>query len=203
VEIDIPGQTEQEIVGYPVAPDSVILGLSKLPAWARVLMVVRDKAILDPAEAGALRAGDYAYFLVDRDRLPRLDSLFRASPDVARRLGILFGELPIRGETRLADLAGLYDLDFGDADPDTPVSDWVERRLGTAFALDATVAVPGGRLIVRRLETGHAGSIGLQLDALTQVEPDEGLLARLEEEDADLRGLRRWLARLAGTSRRT
>ena len=36
VEIDIPGQTEQEIVGYPVTADSVILGLSRLPAWARV-----------------------------------------------------------------------------------------------------------------------------------------------------------------------
>jgi potassium/hydrogen antiporter len=35
VEIDIPGQTEQEIVGYPVTADSVILGLSRLPGWAR------------------------------------------------------------------------------------------------------------------------------------------------------------------------
>ena len=41
VEIDIPGQTEQEIVGYPVTADSVILGLNRLPGWARVVMVVR------------------------------------------------------------------------------------------------------------------------------------------------------------------
>ena len=51
VEIDIPGQTEQEIVGYPVTADSVILGLSRLPAWARVIMVVRKGHILDAAEA--------------------------------------------------------------------------------------------------------------------------------------------------------
>ena len=53
---------------------------------------------------GRSRPGDYCYFLVGRDRVPRLDTLFRESPDVARRLGLLFGELPIRGETRVAEV---------------------------------------------------------------------------------------------------
>ncbi len=57
VEIDIPGQIEQEIVGYPVTADSVILGLSRLPAWARVLMVVRKGHIVDAAEARPAPAG--------------------------------------------------------------------------------------------------------------------------------------------------
>ena len=51
VEIDIPGQTEQEIVGYPVTADTVVLGLHRLPAWARVIMVVRKGHILEPSEA--------------------------------------------------------------------------------------------------------------------------------------------------------
>ena len=83
------------------------------PAWARIVMVVRKGHILEPAEAGPLQRGDYAYFLVSRQRLPRLDSLFRSSPDVARRLGLIFGELAIRGETRIDEVASLYDLDFG------------------------------------------------------------------------------------------
>ena len=65
----------------------MILGLSRLPAWARIIMVVRRKEILGPEQAGPLHEGDYVYFLVPRDRLARLDSLFRQSPDVARRLG--------------------------------------------------------------------------------------------------------------------
>ena len=113
VEIDIPGQTEQEIVGYPVTAESIILGLSRLPGWARIIMVVRKGQILEPTAAGALRPGDYGYFLVSRQRIPRLDGLFRTSPDVARRLGLLFGELAIRGETRVGELAELYDLDIG------------------------------------------------------------------------------------------
>lgn len=196
VEIDIPGQTEQEIVGYPVTGDTVILGLSRLPGWARLLMVVRKGQILDPATAGHLQPGDYSYFLVPRDRLPRLDSLFRESPDVARRLGLLFGELPIRGETALGEIARFYELDFGEADPAQPIGVWATDRLGTKPELDAVVPIGGGRLVVRRLESGRIASIGLQLDELLQVEPDEALLARLEEEAAELGRLRRWLARL-------
>ena len=130
VELDIPGQTEQEIVGYPVTADSVILGLSRLPAWARVVMVVRKGHILDAPEAGALRPGDYCYFLVGRDRLPRLDTLFRESRDVARRLGLLFGELPIRGETKVSEVEQFYGLDFGPHVPETTLAEWATARLG-------------------------------------------------------------------------
>ena len=196
VELDIPGQTEQEIVGYPVTADSVILGLSRLPGWARVVMVVRKNHILDAPEAGALQPGDYCYFLVSRQRLPRLDSLFRESPDVARRLGLLFGELPIRADTRVTEVARFYELDFGPHAPETTVGEWAETRLGAKPTLDASLPIAGGKLVVRRLESGRIASLGLQLDELLQVEPDDSLLARLEEEADGLHGLRRWLARL-------
>jgi cell volume regulation protein A len=196
VEIDIPGQTEQEIVGYPVGAGSVILGLARLPAWARLLMVVRKGHILDGSAAAPLQPADYGYFLVSRDRLPRLDSLFRESPDVARRLGLLFGELAIRGETRVAEMAQFYDLAVEPDAPDQRVADWAAARLGARPALDAVLPIPGGKLVVRRLESGRIASLGLQLDELLQVEPDERLLARLEEEADELGRLRRWLARL-------
>lgn len=196
VELDIPGQTEQEIVGYPVTADSVILGLSRLPGWARVVMVVRKGQILDAPEAGALQAGDYCYFLVSRERLPRLDSLFRESPDVARRLGLLFGELPIRGETRVSEVEQFYELDFGPHAPEALLADWAGAQLEGKPTLDATLTIRGGKLVVRRIESGRIASLGLQLDELLQVEPDEKLLARLEEEADELGWLRRGLARL-------
>ncbi|HVL20091.1 MAG TPA: potassium/proton antiporter [Amaricoccus sp.] len=192
IEIDIPGQTELEIVGYPVASDSVILGLSRVPAWARLLMVVRKGHILDKAEAGGLRPGDYGYFLVPRERLARFDTLFHESPEVARRLGLIFGELPIRGETRIAEVEQFYDLSFDGHGPETVLADWAAARLGGKPSLDAVIAIPGGQFVVRRLESGRIASLGLQHDQLVQVEPDERLLARLEEEADELRGLRRW-----------
>jgi cell volume regulation protein A len=196
VEIDIPGQVEQEIAGYPVTGDSVILGLSRLPAFARLLMLVRKGHILDATAAGGLQPGDYAYFLVPRERLARLDSLFRESPEVARRLGLLFGELPIRGETTVGEVMAFYDLDLGAEDPSASVADWLAARLGDKPALDATLPIPGGRMVVRRIESGRVSSVGLQLDELLQVEPDEALLRRLDEEDEDGGGTRRWLASL-------
>ncbi len=195
VEIDIPGQTEQEIAGYPVTADSVILGLSRLPPFARLLMLVRKGHIVDAAEAGHLQPGDYAYFLVPRDRLARLDSLFRESPDVARRLGLLFGELPIRGETPIGEVARFYELDFAGSDPSDSIADWVAGRLGARPALDASITIRGGRLVVRRIESGRISSVGLQLEEMLQVEPDEALLQRLDEEE-DYGRLRRWAGAL-------
>ena len=203
IEIDIPGQTEQEIVGYPVTGDALILGLARLPGWARLLMVVRRGQVLDGSAAGGLQAGDYAYFLVSRQRLPRLDSLFRTSPGVARRLGVIFGELPIRGEAPVAEIEALYGLEFGAHSAEVTLADWAAARLPPKPALDVAVPFPGGRLVVRRLESGRIAAVGLQLDALMQAEPDERLLARLEEEADELSRLRRWLARLRRAVRRT
>ncbi len=197
VEIDIPGQTEQEIAGYPVGQDAVILGLTRLPGFARLLMLVRKGQIVTPAEAGRLQPGDYAYFLVPRERLGRLDSLFRESAEVARRLGLLFGELPIRGETPVGDVARFYQIDFAGSESSQPIGDWLAERLTGRPALDAQARFPRGTLVVRRLESGRIATVGLQLDEMLRIEPDEALFQQLEEEEqSETRALRRWLARL-------
>jgi hypothetical protein len=64
------------------------------------------------------------------------------------------------------------------------------------------VAIPGGRLVVRRLESGRIARLGLQLDAILQVEPDEGLLQKIEEELDEMSQLRRWIKRLGRRRRR-
>jgi cell volume regulation protein A len=178
----------------------VILGLSRPPSFARLLMLVRKGQILDAATAGRLQPGDYAYFLVSRDRLARLDSLFRESADVARRLGLEFGELPIRGETPIREIASFYGLDFGPGDPDQPIADWLADRAGGPPVLDAATPIAGGRLIVRRIESGRIATVGLHLDALDEVDPEEALIESLAlEVEAEARGpLARWLARLRG-----
>ena len=63
VELDLPGQLEYELVGYPIDEDSAVLQPGALPPWARLALVVRGDAILMPAEARPLKPGDHAYFL--------------------------------------------------------------------------------------------------------------------------------------------
>jgi NhaP-type Na+/H+ and K+/H+ antiporter len=121
---------------------------------------------------------------------------------VARRLGFTFGELPIRGETKIGELTQFYELDFGDADPATPVADWAAARLEGRPQLDARLTIPGAELVVRRIESGRIASIGLQIEAMLQVEPDERLFAKLEEDADELGRVRRWVGRLRPGSTR-
>jgi cell volume regulation protein A len=109
VEIDLPGQTDVEIVGYPILPACRALTLSAMPRWARMTMVVRNRDILEPADAGRLRVGDYAYFLAPTLRVPRLDSLFAPSAPLSPDFGTEW-EFSIHGSAPLAEIDALYDL---------------------------------------------------------------------------------------------
>jgi cell volume regulation protein A len=107
VELDLPGQFEFEMVGYPVFAGSPVLRRGPLPRWARPALVIRNQAILQPAEAGPLRAGDYAYFLAPPERAAALDHLFRAGADGEPKAPIGF---PFAGDTPVAKLSDAYGL---------------------------------------------------------------------------------------------
>jgi potassium/hydrogen antiporter len=112
-EIDLPGQSEKELVGYPIIADSfVALRPAALPGWLKPVLVVREREVHSAAEAGELKVGDYGYFLVSPDRVRRIDRLFAPlPPDVlaaARRS--VFGEFPIDGDAAVGDVTGFYGL---------------------------------------------------------------------------------------------
>ncbi|MGE0255561.1 MAG: potassium/proton antiporter [Alphaproteobacteria bacterium] len=114
VDLDLPGQLDLEMAGYPVLPDSPVLRRPALPRWARLTLVVRDQVVLGPAEAGALRAGDYAYLLAPPSRLPRLDPLFASAEDAPAAAAT--GGFTFAGDVTIDSLATLYDFaaDLGD-----------------------------------------------------------------------------------------
>ena len=80
VELDLPGQLEQEIVGYPVSANSPYLRRGLLPSWARPTLIVRDEKILSPPEAEQVRAGDYVYLLAPPEKAQALDRFFVDMP---------------------------------------------------------------------------------------------------------------------------
>ena len=51
VELDLPGQLEQQLVGYPVRPKSLYFRRGLIPSWSKPTLVIRDQRILSPAEA--------------------------------------------------------------------------------------------------------------------------------------------------------
>jgi cell volume regulation protein A len=172
-EVDIPGQTEQEMIGYPVAPDSLIMGLTHVPAWARIVLIVRDGDIVDPAEAGPLADGDYVYLLATPEDVPRLDRLFSESPDVARRKTPLFGELPINGDAGIGDIAALYDIDVSEEGGAMSVAEYFSTHLRNAPLPGARLPLGNATLVVREVADGAVVRAGLQLEELV-----DALLAR-------------------------
>jgi cell volume regulation protein A len=115
IELDLPGQIDVEMVGYPILPDSRVLNIAAMPRWARAALVVRDRQVLEPTAAGKLKTGDYAYFLAPALRAARLDSLFAPLAE-AGAAEACDCEFSIRGDTPLALLSTMYELDLGAID---------------------------------------------------------------------------------------
>ncbi|MGE0210589.1 MAG: potassium/proton antiporter [Parvibaculaceae bacterium] len=195
VELDIPGQVEQEMVGYPVASDSIVLGLTRLPAWARLVLVVRDEEILDAAAASVLQAGDYAYFLVPRERLPRLDRLFGASADLSRRQLGQFGELAINGDASLSEVAQLYELDVPLEEAGKTVAQFLESHIKGRPQPGNRLPLGRATLVVRGVEEGHVLRAGLQLEELIDTPIAQALArrARLDTLPGRARNVLGWL----------
>lgn len=106
IEIDLPGQLDEELVGYPIVEGSPVVGHGTWPAWAKPVLIVRNEAILSAAEAGALRAGDYGYFLAPPERVGRLDRLF--APTGGYLDEDASAAFPFRGDIRIGAIAELY-----------------------------------------------------------------------------------------------
>src|SRR5262245_981181 len=180
VELDLPGQLEQEIVGYPVAPNSPYLrGL--LPSWARPTLVVRDQKILSPLEADPVRAGDYVYLLAPPEKAQALDRFFVNMPPPARPDPRLLGDFFVTGEHTLGELADIYGLTIAEEEKGITLADHFATH---HFATHGRrVPRPGDALplgeialVVHQVTEGRVVSVGLRL---AEVAPDEAPLSWL------------------------
>ena len=144
VEIDIPGQTEQEIVGYPVTADSVILGLSRLPAWARV----RDGGAQGAhPRRGRRRArsgrATTATSSSAATALPRLDTPLPREPrrGAPARAAVRRAADPRRDPGRPRSSSSTASTSASTC-PRATLADWAAARLGGRPALDAVLRDP-------------------------------------------------------------
>jgi cell volume regulation protein A len=187
VELDLPGQLEQELVGYPLGPHSPYLRRGLLPTWARPTLVVREQRILSPAEAEPLRQGDYLYLLAPPERAQALDRFFVDMPPPARPDPALLGDFFVTGDHTLGELAEIYGLEIAPDETSMTLADFIARR--TVRTPRAGDIVPLGTiaLVVQRVADGRAANVGLRL--AEELEPDGPPASRLER-------LRRWLRRL-------
>jgi len=176
VELDLPGQLEQEIVGYPLAANSPYLRRGLLPSWARPTLVVRDQKILSPAEAEPVRQGDYVYLLAPPEKAQALDRFFVDMPPPARPDPLLLGDFFVTGDHTLGELAAIYGLTVSPDDTATTLADYFAAQTKRKPRVGDILPIGPIALVAHRMTDGRVTSVGLRL-------ADE-----IDEEPATMRG---------------
>lgn len=172
-EIDLPGQVENEMVGYPIRADSyAALRPTALPAWLKPVMVVRDGVVKNAAEAGQIRIGDYAYFVTPQDRVSRLDRLFVPLPPdaviAAKRTA--FGEFAVAPDAPLADLATFYEMQVPPQLAGLTVAEAFLAKHGDRLRAGSRLKLASyAELLARTVEDGHLTKASLRLEDVTDL----------------------------------
>src|SRR6266446_3868750 len=163
VELDLPGQLEQEIVGYPVAANSPYLKRGLLPSWARPTLVVREQKILSPLESQPVRAGDYVYVLAPPEKAQALDRFFVDMPQPAAPDPRLLGDFFVSGDVTLGALAEIYGLTIAPEAAGISLAAYFSEELERAPKQGDVVPLGTIALVAHRVMDGRASTIGLRL----------------------------------------
>jgi cell volume regulation protein A len=163
VELDLPGQLAQEIVGYPVPANSPFLKRGLLPSWARPTLVVREQKILSPAEAGQVRTGDYIYLLAPPEKVQTLDRFFVQMPPPTTPDPHLLGDFFVGADHTLGELVAIYGLTVAPEELATTLSDYFTKHLKRPPKLGDALTLGPIDLVVYRMVDGHITSVGLRL----------------------------------------
>jgi potassium/hydrogen antiporter len=184
VELDLPGQLAQEIVGYPVSANSPYLKRGLLPAWARPTLVVRSEKILSPAEAEPVRQGDYVYLLAPPEKAQALDRFFVNMPPPPVPDPRLLGDFFVAGDVTLGALAEIYGLTIAADAAGMTLADYLGEELKRTPKQGDVVPLGPIALVAHRVADGRATSIGLRL-AEEDAEPTT-IAAKLKKAVRDL-----------------
>ena len=163
VELDLPGQLEQEIVGYPVAAKSPYLRRGLIPAWAKPTLIVRDERILTAAEGSPVREGDYLYLLAPPEKAQALDRFFVDMPPPAAPDPRLLGDFFVSGDVTLSALAEIYGLSVADKDAGVSLAEFFADELKRTPRQGDIVPLGPIALLAHRVASGRVVTVGLRL----------------------------------------
>jgi cell volume regulation protein A len=192
-ELDLPGQLEQDLVGYPVVAGSPYLRRGITPSWAKLTLVVRNERVHTPEEAGAVREGDHVYFLAPPQRARALDRFFVDVPVGAAPDAALIEDFFVPGDATLAALAEIYGLTIPPEKAAMPLSDYFVEQITRPVRVGDTVRLAPVVLVAHTVTDGKVVTVGLQL---AEPEPVAAPPPRA------LRRFRAWLRVLMGRLRR-
>jgi potassium/hydrogen antiporter len=163
VELDLPGQLEQELVGYPVRSKSLYFRRGLIPSWSKPTLVIREQHILSPAEAEPIAPGDYIYLLAPPERAAALDRFFVDMPPSTASDPHLLGDFMVSGEHTLGEVAAIYGVAVGEEASKLTLADYFDVHLDHAPKEGATLALDSIVLVARSISGGRVSVVGLRL----------------------------------------
>jgi len=163
VELDLPGQLTQELVGYSLGENNPYLRRRLMPSWAKLMMVVRRGKVLTAEEAGIVREGDHVYLLAPPEKAPALDRFFVDLPAPAEPDPRLLGDFFVPGDATMQGIAEIYGQPVPPEASAETVADYFARRLGGNVHKSDVVTFGAVALVATRVDNGRVLSAGLRL----------------------------------------
>src|SRR6185312_1776691 len=151
VELDLPGQLEQELVGYPVRPKSLYFRRGLIPSWSKPTLVIRNENILSPGEADPIAPGDYIYLLAPPEKAESLDRFFVDMQPSSAPDPHLLGDFMVSGEHTLSELAEIYGVKVEEDQAKLTLSDYFDVHLDNAPKAGATLPLDSIVLVARSI----------------------------------------------------
>jgi cell volume regulation protein A len=163
VELDLPGQLEQQLVGYPVRSKSLYFRRGLIPSWSKPTLVIRNENILTPAEAEPIAPGDYIYLLAPPEKAESLDRFFVDMQPSSAPDPHLLGDFMVSGEHTLAELAEIYGVEVGEDERGHTLADYFDVHLDRAPKEGAELVLDPIVLVARSISGGRVNVVGLRL----------------------------------------
>ena len=163
VELDLPGQLEQQLVGYPVRSKSLYFRRGLLPSWSKPTLVIRDERILSPVEADPVVPGDYVYLLAPPEKAEALDRFFVDMPPSSAPDPHLLGDFMVSGEHTLGELAAIYGVSAEEEQAKLTLADYFDIHLDHAPKEGAELVLDPIVLVARSISGGRVSVVGLRL----------------------------------------
>jgi cell volume regulation protein A len=163
VELDLPGQLEQQLVGYPVRAKSLYFRRGLLPSWSKPTLVIRDERILSPVEAEPVEPGDYVYLLAPPEKAEALDRFFVDMAPSSAPDPHLLGDFMVSGEHTLGELAAIYGVSTNEEQAKLTLADYFDIHLDHAPKEGAELVLDPIVLVARSISGGRVNVVGLRL----------------------------------------
>ena len=177
IELDLPGQLQQQLVGYAVRAKSLFFRRGLIPSWSKPTLVIRNETILTPEEAEPIAPGDYVYLLAPPKKAYALDRFFvdmlpSTAPDPH-----LLGDFMVSGERTLEELAAIYGVSVGEEQAQLSLADYFDVHLDRAPKQGAELVLDSIVLVARSISGGRVNVVGLRLPEDEEPPPPKGLAA--------------------------